>query len=147
VSEPILVVDSSTIRDGKVEELKTALQALVEFVEANEAGPIAYNVYFDEQGTLMTVAQIHPSSASMEFHMQVAGPLFRTLTEMLTLKRVDFYGTPSNRLLEQMRQKAALLGNAPVVVNGLHAGFTRFEHAEADTMSSSPGAKPVPSSG
>jgi quinol monooxygenase YgiN len=130
--DPIVVIDSSEIREGKLEELKTAVKELVEFVEANEADPIAYNIYFDENGTRMTVVQIHPSSASMEFHMKVAGPVFRKLTELLTLSRVDFYGKPSDLLLEQMHQKAQLLGNAAVVVNELHAGFARFEGCEPD---------------
>jgi hypothetical protein len=49
---------------------------------------------------------------------------------LVVLSRVDFYGTPSDAVLEQMRQKAELLGNAPVVVNELHAGFARFGTAE-----------------
>jgi quinol monooxygenase YgiN len=126
MSDPLVVIDSSEIVDGKLEELKTALAELVEFVEANEADPIAYNVYFDEDGTRMTVLQVHPSSASMELHLEAAGPVFRKFTELVKLARVDFYGRPSDALLEQMRQKAQLLGNAPVVVNELHEGFVRF---------------------
>jgi hypothetical protein len=134
VSDPIVVIDSSEIREGKLEELKTALEELAAFVEANEADPIAYHVYFDEDGTRMTVVQIHPNSASVELHMRVAGPIFRKFAELVELSRVDFYGRPSDTLREQMRQKAQLLGNAPaqllgnapVVVNELHAGFSRF---------------------
>lgn len=124
--DPIIVVDSSRIREGKLEELKAAIEELVTFVTANEADPIAYNVYFDEDGTRMTVVQVHPSSASMEFHMKIAGPTFRKFTELLELERVDFYGTPSDALLEQMRKKAQLLGDAPVVINELQAGFAKF---------------------
>jgi quinol monooxygenase YgiN len=137
MSDPIVVIDSSEIHEGKLEELKTALKELVEFVEANEADPIAYNVYFDEDGTRMTVVQIHPSSASMEFHMKVAGPVFQKFTELLTLSRVDFYGKPSDALLEQMRQKARLLGNAPVAVNEFHKGFARFGPARPATATNS----------
>ena len=100
---------------------------MVEFVEANEAEPIAYSIYIDESGSRMTVVQIHPSSESMELHMRLAAPIFQTFTELVVLSRIDFYGTPSDALLEQMRQKAELLGNARVVVNELHAGFARFE--------------------
>jgi hypothetical protein len=131
-ADSIVVIDSSEIRDGKIEELKTALTKLVEFVEANEAEPIAYSIYIDEDGSRMTVMQIHPSSASMELHMGLAGPIFRKFTELVVLSRVDFYGVPSDALLEQMRQKVELLGNAPVVVNELHAGFARFETAQSD---------------
>ena len=131
-ADPIVVVDSSEIREGKIDELKTALTKLVEFVEANEAEPIAYSIYIDEDGSRMTVMQIHPSSASVELHMRLAGPIFQKFTELVVLSRVDVYGTPSDALLEQMRQKAELLGNAPVVVNELHAGFARFGTAKPD---------------
>jgi hypothetical protein len=131
-ADPIVVIDSSEIREGRIDELKTALTQLVEFVEANEAEPIAYSIYIDEDRRRMTVMQIHPNSASMELHMRLAGPIFRNFTELLVLSRVDFYGTPSDTLLQQMRQKAELLGNAPVVVNELHAGFARFGAARPD---------------
>jgi quinol monooxygenase YgiN len=132
MSDPIVVIDSSEIREGKLEELKAALAQLAEFVEKNEPDPIAYNIYFDQDETRMTVVQIHPSSASMELHMSLAGPIFRNFAGLLRLSRVDFYGKPSEALLEQMRQKARLLGNAPVVVNEPQAGFSRIGTPRGD---------------
>jgi hypothetical protein len=73
MSDLIVVVDSSEIREGKLEELKTAIAELVKFVEGNESEPIAYNIYLDETGIRMTVVQIHPNSASMERHLKLAG--------------------------------------------------------------------------
>jgi hypothetical protein len=126
LSSPIIVVDSSEIREGKLEDVKAGVADLVAFVEANEAEPLAYNIYFDEAGTQMTVVQIHPSPASLERHLTVAGPVFRRFADLLTLAQVDVYGSPSEAALEQLRSKAHLLGNAPVVVRVLHAGFSRF---------------------
>jgi hypothetical protein len=126
LSSPILVVDSSEIREGKLEEVKAVVEELVAFVEENEPEPLAYNIYFDEAGTQMTVVQIHPSSASLERHLTVAGPVFRRFADLLTLARVDVYGSPSEAALEQLRSKAQLLGNAPVAVHEFHAGFSRF---------------------
>ena len=122
----LIAIDSSEIREGKIDELKIGLAELVEFVEANEPEPIAYSIYIDEAGSRMTVVQIHPSSESMELHMKLAGPIFQKFTELVVLSRIDFYGTPSDALLAQMRQKAEMLGNARLVVNELHAGFARF---------------------
>jgi hypothetical protein len=123
---PLIVVDTSKIHDGRLGELKAAVTELVEFVEANEEEPLAYNVYFDAQGTTMTVVQVHPTSESFERHMELAGPVFRKFADLLTLSRIDFYGAPSTIALDQMRRKAELLGNAPVVVNDLQTGFTRL---------------------
>ena len=51
----ILYVDTSEVRDGALEELKQAINGLVDFVEAKELQLIAYNVYFSDDGTHMTV--------------------------------------------------------------------------------------------
>lgn len=126
MSSPILVVDSSDIREGKLREVKAGVEHLVAFVEANEAEPLAYDIYFDEAGTQMTVVQIHPDSASLERHLTMAGPVFRRFVHLLSLGRVDVYGRVSEAALEQMRGKAQLLGNAAVVVHELHSGFSRF---------------------
>jgi hypothetical protein len=122
----ILVVDSSKIREGKLDEVKAGVEDLVAFVEKNEAEPLSYDIYFNAAGTLMTVVQIHPDSASLERHFTVAGPVFRRFADSLTLIRIDVYGIASEAALDQMRSKAELLGNAPVVVHELHSGFSRF---------------------
>ena len=126
MSEPIVAVDSSEIREGKLEEVVSAIERLVAFVEANEAETIAYSIYVDKEHRRMTVVQIHPSPEAMELHLEVAAPVFREFADLLTLLRVDFYGRPSEALLARMREKAQLLGGAPVFVNELEAGFTRF---------------------
>lgn len=126
MSEPIIYIDCSEIRDGKIEELKAAVNELAELVEANEPRIIAYNAYFTEDGTRMNIVHIHQDSASLEFHMKVAGPAFPKFAEFLKLLTIDLYGRPSGNLLELMRQKARLLGNATVLVHEPHAGFARF---------------------
>lgn len=61
--------------------------------------------------------------------MKVAGPLFprfAEFVEFIKLLTIDVYGKPSDELVEQMRQKARMLGNGMVRVHELHAGFVRF---------------------
>lgn len=126
MADPIVFVDTSEIRDGKLDELRRAVAEMAEFVETNEADPISYQVFFSVDGRLMTVVQMHPDSASMEHHMDVAGPVFARFTDLLELRTVDVYGSPSERVLEQLRRKAQLLGTATVAVHELQAGFARL---------------------
>jgi len=126
MAEPILYIDCSEVREGKLEDLKTAMNELVELVKASEPRLIAYNVYITEDGTRMTVVHVHPDSASLEFHMKVAGPAFPRFAEFLRLLTIDVYGAPSDDLVEQMRRKAKMLGNGTVVVHSLLAGLARF---------------------
>lgn len=126
MSEPLIVVDTSEIREGKREELQRGVAELAAFVETNEADPISYQVFFGEDDHLMTVLQIHPDSASMERHMELAGPVFARFTDLVVLRTVDIYGSPSEKVLDQLRRKADLLGTATVTVHDRRAGFARF---------------------
>jgi hypothetical protein len=112
----ILYIDVSDVREGALEELKRAMGRLVDFVEANEPRLIAYNVYFSDDGARMTVVSVHPDSASLEHHMEVAGPLFRQFVELVDLSSIHIYGEPSTNVVELAREKARLLGNSTVVV-------------------------------
>lgn len=126
MSEAIVYVDHSEVREGALEELKSATKELADFVEANEPQLIAYNVYLSDDGTRISVVHMHLDSASLEYHMEVAGPLFRKLVDLVTLSSIDIYGRPGERALRQLREKAGLLGRGTVKLHGLHAGFARF---------------------
>ena len=120
-----MYVDTSDVREGALEELKPAMKELVDFVQANEPRIIAYNVYLSDDGSRMTVVHVHPDSESLEYHMEVAGPVFRRFVELVTLSSIHIYGEPSEKVLRQSHEKARMLGRDAVVADSLHAGFTR----------------------
>jgi hypothetical protein len=125
-SGPIIYVDHSEVRGGKLEELKTRIAELAKFVEANEPRITAYNAYFTEDGKRMTIVHVHPDSASLEYHMKVAGPAFAGFAALVKLLSINIYGKLSDDLVEPLRNKARMLGEGTVVVHGRHAGFARF---------------------
>lgn len=104
--DPIVYVDRSEIREGALEEVRTAISELVEFVDANESWPLAYSIHLNPGGTEMTVLQIHPDSAGLERHMAVAGPQFRKFLGLIRLRSIDVYGRPSAELMRQLHEKA-----------------------------------------
>ena len=133
-SEPIVYIDHSDIREGALEELKAGVQRLVEFIAAREPQLISYGFYIDENAGKMTVVAVHPDSASLELHMDVGGAEFRKLAHLLTLTGIECYGRPSDRALEQMRAKAAALGDSRTVVSiGRFAGFSNLAPATTST--------------
>jgi quinol monooxygenase YgiN len=133
VPQPLIIVDSSHIREGKLAEVKAGMKELVEFAVANEPRMIAYSVYFDENHTEVTVFQMHPDSESAKFHMQAAAPLFSKFAELLKLSRIDVYGRPSQDLLERLRRKAEMLGGGAPAIHELHAGFARVDVTSPET--------------
>jgi hypothetical protein len=124
---PIIYIDHSDIRQGALDNLKAGVQNLVDFIETREPQLIAYGFHINEQAMQMVVVAIHPNSASLELHMDIGAAEFRKLAPLLTLRKIECYGRPSGRALEQLRQKAADLGDAESVVTiGRYAGFHRL---------------------
>lgn len=119
-------LDTSEVQAGKLEELKAAMAELAAFVELNEPRIFAYRVYFSTDGSTMSVLHFHPDLASLEFHMQVAGPKFPPIAPFVKLRSIEVFGRPSDELLAQLQAKARLLGDAIVIVRDLHAGFDRL---------------------
>jgi hypothetical protein len=126
VPGPLLYVDTSDVREGALERLKAAIEELVEFLEANEPRLLAYNVYFSDDGGRMTVMHVHVDSESLEYPLEVGGPRFRELADLVTLSSIEIYGEPSEKALAQLRDKARVLGSGEVIVHRAHAGFSRF---------------------
>lgn len=125
MSEPIIYVDQSEIRDGKLEELETAMNELVEFVESNEPQLIAYNVYFNRDRKRMTVVHVHSDPESLEFHMKVAGGKFPRFADFIRMVSIDIYGNPGEQLVERLEGKAEMLGSGTVRVHDFHDGMAR----------------------
>ncbi len=129
-SEPIVYIDHSRIREDSIDELKAGIQRLVDFIDAREPQLIMYGFHIDEDAASMTVVAVHPNSASLERHMEVGGAEFRKLAHLVTLTAIECYGRPSNRALQQMRQKAEALGDGGAVV--FIERFAGFTHPQSE---------------
>ncbi len=126
MTEPIVYIDVSEIRDGKLEDLRIAMKELAAFVEANEPQLSSYGFFLDEERSRMTVVAVHPDSDSIEFHMDIGGPEFCKFTELSRLQRIEIYGRITEGALERLHQRTELLGSGTVTVHELHSGFTRI---------------------
>jgi hypothetical protein len=130
MSQPLVYVDCSEVREGALEQLKDAIRALAEFIEENEPRLLSYTASFSEDGRRMTVVHVHADSASLDYHMEVAGPRFGRFADLLTLSSIHIYGEASDEALGQLRDKLRLLGSGDVIVHRPHAGFNRFRSSE-----------------
>jgi hypothetical protein len=123
----IVLIDTSEVREGKLDELKARMQELADFVEASGSGAVFYNFYLSADGRQMTVVQAHPDSESAESQMTAAAPIFARFAHLLEMTAIDVYGEPSASLLQILRRKADTLGlGHPPAVHSLHAGFSRL---------------------
>lgn len=127
MSEPIVYIDRSTVRADKIEEVERAVVELVDFIEAEEPQLLSYGFHIDKETSRMTVVAVHPDAASVERHMDVGREAFRGFADLIEMEAIEIYGEPSERMLVQLRDKAAALGDrSRVVVTPRHAGFSRL---------------------
>jgi hypothetical protein len=127
MSAPIIYIDKSSVREGKLNELKVAIEKLVAFVESHVPRSIAYNVYLSADGTQMTVVQTQPDSASLEFHMDIGRAAFAKFESLIRLTAIEIYGEPSDGLRQRLLERARMLGGSEEIItfHKRQAGFTR----------------------
>jgi hypothetical protein len=123
MSQHVVFVGTYEIPDGKLDEWKAAIQDMTEFVRENEPRLLRFNSYANPEGTEATTIQVHPDSASLEHHLEVAGSRVRSGVQLVRVKRIELYGTPSAQVVEQLRHAAGISGDWPVIVKGHVQGF------------------------
>jgi quinol monooxygenase YgiN len=126
VSTPFVYIGTIRLKEGKLDAFERACAGLVSFIEANEPRLIAFNVYANEDGTEVSVVQIHPDADSMVFHMQLLHEHISAAGEDSPLDVTtsnQVYGTPNETVLELIKRVDP---GVPLIVkpNPL-GGFTR----------------------
>ncbi|MFN2524739.1 MAG: putative quinol monooxygenase [Actinomycetota bacterium] len=97
MSGPFIYVGTFTIKPGKLEEARKHLAELIDFVETNEPRMIAFHAFLDGEGSKLVIVQVHPDSASMEFHLQINAKHFATAFDYLeTFVSDQYYGAISD---------------------------------------------------
>ena len=133
---PLVYVDRSEIRPGKAEELEAAAGTLARHVASSEQRALSYGIYFSADRSTMTVVHVHPDSESLEQLLTHIAPILAPFRDLLELRAIDVYGSPSDAVLARLRAKVELLGgtvtiharvagvDADVLVN---SGWSRVE--------------------
>ena len=129
MGQPFVYVGTWTIKPGKLEEARKWLAEHADFIETNEPRMIAFHVYFDDEGGKATVVQIHPDSASMEFHMKVISEHLSGAFDYIdTILSEQYYGPMSESLSETL-SKWETPGVTVTKMSVYEAGFTRSNAA------------------
>jgi quinol monooxygenase YgiN len=127
MTAPVVYIDRSRILPGKIDELRRAIDDLVAFIRAEEPQLVHYGFYLDEEDLQMTVVAVHPDPTSVERHMDVGGSAFRALGEYIDMAGIEIFGPTSQRMLDQLHDKASALGEeGRVSVHPPDAGFSNL---------------------
>jgi hypothetical protein len=126
MTPPFIFIATNRLKPGALDRERERVPDLVAFIEANEPQLIAFNEYVSDDGTEVSVVQVHPDAASFERHMGIVGERARAAyaeTVEATV-RVQVFGQPTETVIAMLRQQAG--GGVEILVNGEHlGGFTR----------------------
>jgi hypothetical protein len=101
---PFIFISQSRVKEGRLDDFKSGLREMAEFVKANEPRVIAFGAYLNDDGTEATGVQIHPDADSMAFHMQVAFERIMEFDQCLDTQSIEVYGVPNDAVLGMMKQ-------------------------------------------
>jgi hypothetical protein len=124
--EALVYVDRSDIRPGMADQLEAAARQLVEHVAAHEPRALSYGIHFSEDRSAMTVVHVHPDSESLQELLGLIAPVLAPFRDLLQLRSIDVYGSPSDAVLQLLRAKVDLLGGTVNVhrrVAGVEGGL------------------------
>ena len=125
MSEPLIVISTFRVKEGKFEDLERYYKKISEIVKANEPQLIAFHGFLNKERTEMTSIQVHPDTASLDIHMQVLrdnwDESFGDYGQMLEVIRVEYLGTPPESSLAMDMQGDWSVSLKPLYVTG----FTR----------------------
>jgi hypothetical protein len=126
MSAPFIFIGTHVLKQNKLEDFTSSSLELADVVESNEPRMIAFNVYANDEGTEVSVVQVHPDADSMLFHMQVVREhITEAYADSLDVTTsIQVYGPPSDTVLEMIRQFST--PEVPLGLKPRHlAGFTR----------------------
>ena len=125
MSQPFVYVGTWTIKPGKLEEARKWLGEHADFIETNEPRMIAFHAYFDDEGGKASVVQVHPDSASMEFHMEVISEHLSGAFDYIDAILSEQYYGPMSESLSETLSKWETPGVTVTKMPVYESGFTR----------------------
>lgn len=126
MAPPIVYVDRSSVREGRLAELEDAVGSLVRRVERRPGRLLSYAIHFTTDRSTMTVVHVHPDSESLQALMEWIAPALPPFRDLLELRSIDVYGAPGDAVTALLEVKVALLGGS-VTVHEAAAGVDRID--------------------
>lgn len=129
MAQPFILISSSAIKPGKADEYLDRFREVAELVEAKEPRMLYFACHLSDDRTRESTVQIHADADNMGFHMELVADHIRTAAEYLdwTSMSIQIYGSPSDAVLEQMRQIAG--SGVTVTISPAAVAFDRLPAA------------------
>lgn len=120
MSGPIVFISKFRVKEGKLDDFRRFYQAGAESIKADKPGTVVFLAYLNENATNVTIIHVFPDASSMDLHVQGADERSKAAYEFIEPAGLELYGTPSEGVLEMMRQIDG--SGVPLTVRPEHLG-------------------------
>lgn len=126
MADPLIFINSYRVTPGNEDTYREAFREVADLVKAEEPKMLYFAEHVSEDGATVTTVQVHADADNLIHHMEVVGEHIQRAAEYIdwSSMSIDLYGTPSEALLEQMRQVAGT--GVSVSVNPPAVSFSRL---------------------
>ena len=121
MSEPIVFVSHSRVRDGQLEGFRNLIREGARALEADKPGTVVFLAYLDASGTEAAIVHAFPDAGAMDAHLEGVDERSSAAEAFIETTGYEIYGSPSPQVLEAMQQFAASEG-VPLAIRPDHVG-------------------------
>jgi hypothetical protein len=110
MSEPIVFISHSKVKEGKLEDLKELARENFSLIEQGKPGTVVFLGYTDEDGAEVHFVHAFPDADAMDRHLEGVDERAAAALEFIEIAGYEIYGSPSEQTLATMQRFASQLG-------------------------------------
>ena len=104
MSGPIVFISHFKIKEGKLEGLKQHAQKMVELINAEKPGTLAFLQYLNEVGSELSIVHVFTDADAFDKHGEGVAERARAGFEFLEPISRELYGMPNEKTLAMMTE-------------------------------------------
>jgi hypothetical protein len=121
---PFVFITNHKVQPGDLDALKTLTRDYTDFLDEHDERLVAHSAYLSEDGTELSLVQVHPDAVSAEHHMRIVEPRLAAAAELTAPAGITVYGRPGPAVQSAIDHLGA--AGVPVTVRDDDlGGFTR----------------------
>jgi hypothetical protein len=129
VSEPVVFISHFGIKEGTLDDMRRYSAGVMEQLHEAKPRTVLFLAYLDEQGSEVSFLHAFPDADALDRHFEGADQRAAAAYELIEPRGWEFYGRPSDQVIETMQATAAKFGVALVVEPEFNGGFLRLQPA------------------
>jgi len=102
MSEPIVFISHFKVREGKLEGLKEHAQMMIELINAEKPGTVAFLQYLNEDESELSIVHVFPDADAFDQHSVGVAERARAGFEFIEPISRELYGMPNEKTLAMM---------------------------------------------